>query len=114
MEKGYQRQYWVERADDLRTKKVSSSAKYTEADIHDASDMPHNVRNPWRAKNNHRIALGVHGQGQANSGRNWQTNNLQRDMGPRKIEERVMVNHLRIQDVKLPVLWKLNLVRRLG
>jgi hypothetical protein len=49
--KSYQRQYWVKRADDSRTKKASSSAKYTEADIHDTSDMPRKVRNQWRAQN---------------------------------------------------------------
>jgi hypothetical protein len=42
--KSYQRQDWVKRADDSRTKKASSSAKYTEADIHDTLDMPRKVR----------------------------------------------------------------------
>jgi hypothetical protein len=47
---GFQRQYWVQRADEKLTKKRNSPAKYTNADTHDKTDMPESVLIAWRGK----------------------------------------------------------------
>jgi hypothetical protein len=47
---GFQRQYWVRRADDEFTTKRNSPTKFTNAVTHDKTDMPPSVLNAWRAQ----------------------------------------------------------------